>query len=182
MRYFMCPTCCEVYESQVDIKYLNINKEPNIVTSSQLFYKCKCGDYGVEIDKGLIDIIQKLNYIGLTTQFCCEGHLESLLYKEYGKEIYNIRAYIYFAPSINNDILLNIVKKHPLPDNWNIENNDIVDTDGAIISFEDTVRFNRTLKNLEFERRKKSYLKSLDNWVNELVKETINELSMFNNF
>lgn len=163
ITHFYCTECGKTYKADVNI---NIDcEDSNLIHHTALWYRCECGEHAANIDSGLIDIIQKLNSIGLTTEFCCEGHVHI-----YDGETEYSSAYILFNDQITMETFNDIIGKIPLPSGWNININE-VDNDNRVCIRYDKISI-EDLENMSdnvFNFKKQSYLKSLSEWVNNIM-------------
>ncbi len=153
LKDFYCPNCHSIFTK------INTDRNKNVSTDGELFiFHCNCDHYAVDIDHHLIHIIQRLNLAGLTTMFCCEGHLE--LNGDYTP------AYITFDKKVSIQIITLIVDEFPLPDGWDIElfRNEL-GIENVIIRFN---KFNDIIDNYsirKFNIEREKYIKELYQWV-----------------
>lgn len=119
----MCPNCFHMVET-----YMNYITILNHITDQVEDFRTDNNYYGVcpnchkdvkfeLMDANMAKIINILNNKGYYTAFCCEGHIEPDDYT--GEEIFS-SPYIYFYSSYD----LNILSTNPLPDTWDIDNDD----------------------------------------------------------
>lgn len=120
-RYLLCPHCkhLELIRNVHIVKSINYLSNPdNDVFVSDVMFSMKCPEchktsYELElIDYKMGCIIQKLNKIGLITNYCCQG----------GGSYYNHcdKAYISFCNG-SAITIKDIVKLFPLPKTWHLE-------------------------------------------------------------
>lgn len=103
---YLCPNCFEdtniviandptVLFNEIEDIIVDDNKASDIEGITDLYLTingtCKCCGYSgtfIDIDSGMVEIIQELNKKGYMTTFCCEGHI---------KDEFNYdKAYVYF--------------------------------------------------------------------------------------
>ena len=160
IKYFYCPECGNIYKSTVRENIYTLDKK--LKYNVYYSYECDCGEPAVEIDCGMVNIIKTLNDYGLTTQYCCEGHVERN--GDYSP------AYITFDHSISRDFFEKLLKVYPLPKGWDIETYD------NAICYPDydyrscvTIRYNElneeTIPFNRFQSIKIKYLNTLLIWV-----------------
>ena len=121
----MCPECLNVI--RISVAHDNttediLDKLDYFSTSVSYHGACKrCGEHSLQIplDINIAQIVEVLNSKGYYTAFSCEGHIEKDAYET---TLYTFsHPYIYFY--LWNDF--NILKEHPLPETWSIDNKNI---------------------------------------------------------
>ena len=168
IRYFYCPTCGRIHAGKLDGEITTT--DDNLCFDIYCWYKCSCGSDAVEIDHGLLMIIQNINKTKFKTRYCCEGHM----YIQDSEKFYN-NAYILFSQSVTMSMFNDIIGKHPLPQGWTIELTD--ETDEPDIQNCICIRYTNIdddygkLSENEFEIKKKFYLMELNRWVNNVLAE-----------
>ena len=70
--HYYCPSCHKTYEERSNI--ISYSTSERMRVDPNTYIKCTCCGEAVEIDAELIDVIVKLNKMGVRTEYCCEGH------------------------------------------------------------------------------------------------------------
>ena len=163
IKYFYCEECGNIHAAkfEFDAKYTDDNLEYHV----NCYYKCKdCDNTAVEIDSGMIRIIQRLNTTKLKTAYCCEGHIVT-----YDGVTGISRPYIVFKPTVTMELFNEIIGKCALPEKWGID----FDNEGNMIRIQYDMEETRidTLINDSslFEAEKKCYLIDLETWVDKTM-------------
>lgn len=163
MKHFYCPSCGKIYSSKVDGELQSIDNK--MVIKTVCYYNCDCGNKAVEIDQGLVVIIQNINKSKFKTKFCCEGHIR--MHDNGSLEYEN--AYIVFDDSVTMEMFNDVIGKYPLPNGWNIELDDT--SNNVCIKYTNIDDDFGKLSDIEFEIKKKFYLMELSRWVTNALSE-----------
>lgn len=143
MSKYVCLDCYEIYEENFEPKKYNAGERLPIMFCP----KHRCEGCIVELDENMIGIIIELNKIGLTTSYCCGGHV--------GSDETDI--YIAFSQDIESSML------GDLPDGFELEDKDLV-FDKVTIRF--TVKDDGDELDLLYQQRMiNEGINNLNNWV-----------------
>ena len=165
IKSYFCEECKSIHYGDI---FYNFYKDNRIIVDEVItYYNCpKCNNMAVEIDVGIINIIQKLNIKGYKTIYSCEGHFTRM---EDGNDFIYNDAHIIFDKYI---CIKSQIEKHGLPKYWeyeviNVNDGDICDSIRTSVNLKDIdvnmFEFDQYTNNIKYV-----YLSELEAWVDSL--------------
>jgi len=168
IKYFYCPECGKIYTAKIEYEVQKF--DDRIHHDLYCWYECVCGYNAVEIDHGMLLIIQELNKTPFKTSYCCEGHLVN----DGGTEDSYSNAYIVFDQSVTMEMFSELIGKYPLPEGWVLEDYNSDNEYNVCIRYTLIDDQYGKLTETEFEIKKKYYLMELSRWVNHVISKDDN--------
>jgi len=168
IEYFLCMNCGKIHQAKIESKLECDDK--NVIVYNTYYYDCECGEYAVNIDPGMVFIIQTANKTKLKTRYCCEGHIR---YNKIEKCNVFERAYIMFDDSVTIDLITDIINNIGLPEGWTInfsEYDTIVLESNFGIKDDDDIP-----EESVFNALQTTYLANLKRWVDKIYEDEMKD-------